>query len=357
MNDPALRLREILRAARELRASDVHIFPGLPMSLRIDGSLERCEQLPFDSPEIEGVIDRCFAAGAKRRLEADGDATVTYSDTDSGFARIHAFRTQERYALAIRLLSPEIPSLESLRLPPSATQLMQRTRGLVIVTGPTGSGKSTALAAMIDRINSTQSKHVMIIEDPIEYRHASKKSHISQREIGSDTPSFAAALLGCLRSDPDVLLVGEMRDRETMHAAVSAAETGHLVFCTMHTGSAPESVDRIVGSFDGQAQDEIRTQLAESLSGVLGLRLLPRARGPGRLAAVEVLIANDAVRAAVRDAKTHHLRNVIATSRHCGMQTLEADLGELLLRGDVTYRAACEATDRADELRIPEDGA
>jgi len=352
-----LRLREMLRVARELRASDLHISAGLPIRFRTDGVLECHDLAPVDAAEIGAAIDHCFAEGAKRRLEAEGDATITYFDADAGFARIHAFRAGENFALAVRLLAREIPTLEGVRLPPSATQLMQRTRGLVIVCGPTGSGKSTALAAMIDRINNTQSKHIILIEDPIEYRHTSRKSHVSQREIGSDTPSFSAALLGALRSDPDVLLVGEMRDRATMHAAVGAAETGHLVFCTMHTGSAPESVDRIVGSFDGAAQLEMRTQLAETLAGVISLRLVARARGPGRLAAVEVLIANDAVRAAIRDAKTHHLRNVIATSRHCGMQTLEADLGELLLRGDVTYRAAREATDRPDELRVPDAGA
>ena len=207
---------------------------------------------------------------------------------------------------------------------------------------------------MVDRLNRTLRKHIITIEDPIEYRHESVQCRITQREIGKDTPSFFAALLGSLRSDPDVLLVGEMRDRETMQAALTAAETGHLVLCTMHTGSAAESVDRIVGSFDGAAQVEVRTRLADSLAGVISLRLVPRARGSGRLAAVETLVANDAVRAAIRDAKTHHLRNVIATGRSSGMQTLEAHLSELLGRGDVSYATACLATDRPDELRVSE---
>ncbi len=352
-----LLLQETLRIARDARASDVHLLAGQPVILRIDGNLEQVNRPPVSSHEIADIVTRCFAETAVRRLEADGDATVTHSDEKLRFTRIHAYRVGGSYALACRLLAPEIPSLESLRLPTGAAQLIQRNHGLIIVSGPTGSGKSTVLAAMVDRLNRTLSKHIITIEDPIEYSHESIQCRISQREIGRDTPSFMAALIGALRSDPDVLLVGEMRDRETMHAALTAAQTGHLVLCTMHTGSAAESVDRIVGSFEGAAQIEVRTRLAESLAGVVSLRLLPRARGSGRLPAVETLVANDAVRVAIRDAKTHHLRNIIATGRSGGMQTLEAHLSELLLRGDVTYASACLATDRPDELRIPETAA
>jgi len=356
-NPSPLFLRETLRIAREARASDVHLSAGLPVTLRIDGSFEQIDRTSVSSQDIDDIISHCFAETAVRRLEADGDATVTHCDEQSHFTRIHAFKTLANVALAFRLLALEIPSLESLRLPASAAQLIQRNDGLVIVTGPTGSGKSTALAAMVDRLNRTQSKHIITIEDPIEYRHESMKCRISQREIGRDTPSFLAALLGSLRSDPDVLLVGEMRDRETMHAALTAAETGHLVLCTMHTGGAAESIDRIIGSFDGAAQIEVRTRLAESLAGVVSLRLVHRARGSGRMAAVETLVANDAVRVAIRDGKTHHLRNIIATGRSSGMQTLETHLSELLLRGDITYATACLATDRPDELRVPESCA
>lgn len=355
MTEPSpLRLRETLRMARDAQASDVHMTAGLPVSLRIDGRLEQQNNPPVDASEIENIISYCFTGSTLRSLESEGDATATYSDPGSGRTRIHAFRCGADHVLALRLLAIEIPAFESLGLPLSAAQLMQRHHGLLIVSGPTGSGKSTVLAAMIDRLNRTDAKRVLTIEDPIEYRHESLKCRISQREIGRDAPSFAAALLGALRSDPDVLLVGEMRDRDAMHAALGAAETGHLVLCTMHTGSAAECVDRIVGSFDGAAQLEVRTQLAECLAGVMSLRLIPRARGSGRLAAAEVLIATDAVRAAIRDAKTHHLRNVIATAKNCGMQTLESHLNELVLRGDVSYQAACLATGRTDELRVPE---
>ncbi len=353
-NPSPLLLRETLRIARDKRASDAHLSAGLPVTLRIDGSLEQIARAPVTAHEIGAIVAHCFAETALRCLEADGDSTVTHSDEQSCLTRIHAFKAGANYALAFRLLAVEIPSLESLRLPAGAAQLIQRNHGLIIVTGPTGSGKSTALAAMVDRLNRTVAKHIITIEDPIEYRHESMQCRISQREIGRDAPSFLAALLGALRSDPDVLLVGEMRDRETMHAALTAAETGHLVLCTMHTGSAAESVDRIVGSFDGAAQIEVRARLAESLAGVVSLRLVPRARGSGRLAAIETLVANDAVRVAIREAKTHHLRNIITTGRSCGMQTLEGHLGELLLRGDVTYATACLATDRPDELPVPE---
>jgi twitching motility protein PilT len=355
MTEPSpLRLRETLRIAREARASDAHLAAGLPIRLRIDGTLEQSDHLPVHSREIDEIVAYCFAGETMRRLQVEGEATATYSDATSGWTRIHAFKCGGNYALALRLLALEIPTFESACFPAGVAQLMQRNHGLVIVSGPTGSGKSTALAAMVDRMNRSVSKHIITIEDPIEYRHESIKCLISQREIGRDTPRFSAALLGALRSDPDVLLVGEMRDRNTMHVAIGAAETGHLVLCTMHTGSAAESVDRIVGSFEGAAQMEVRTQLSECLAGVISLRLIPRSRGRGRLAAVEILVANDAVRAAIREAKAHHLRNVISTGRNCGMQTLESHLNELLLRGDVSYHSACLATARPDELRVPE---
>ncbi|HEX5275238.1 MAG TPA: PilT/PilU family type 4a pilus ATPase [Candidatus Rubrimentiphilum sp.] len=353
-NPPPLFFRETLRIARDMRASDVHLSAGLPVALRIDGNLERASSTPVTSEDIGDIVTHCFVESALRRLDADGDATVTYCDDEAHVTRVHALKGGADYALALRLLALEVPSLESLRLPASAAQLIERNHGLIIVSGPTGSGKSTALAAMVDRLNRTRPKHIITIEDPIEYRHKPVKCRITQREVGRDTPSFFAALLGSLRSDPDVLLVGEMRDRETMQATLTAAETGHLVLCTMHTGSASESVDRIIGSFDGAAQIEVRGRLAESLAGVMSLRLLPRAKGSGRLAAVETLVASDAVRVAIRDAKTHHLRNIIATGRSCGMQTLEAHLSELLQRGDVSYATARLAADRPDELRAPE---
>ena len=266
--------------------------------------------------------------------------------------RMHTYVTRTGIALAIRLLATEIPRLATLRLPDAATRLAFQQHGLVLVTGPTGSGKSTMLAAAIDEINRTTAKHIITIEDPVEYHHRPQRSVISQREIDSDVASFDAAVSGALRSDPDVIVLGEMRSRSTMQAAISAAETGHLVLATMHTGGAPDCIERIVGAFEGFAQTEIRAQLAETLAGVVSLRLVTRAGGRGRLAVAEVMLANDAVRSAVRDAKPHHLRNIIATGRQTGMQTLEASLNELIARGDITADEARAVSAYPDELRL-----
>jgi twitching motility protein PilT len=268
-----------------------------------------------------------------------------------GRIRVHAYRTTEGTSLAIRLLAPSIPSLESLHLPPIVSSFADRPHGIVIFAGPTGSGKSTAMAAILDRINRTQARHVITIEDPIEYEHRSNRSVVNQRERGRDVPTYAQAVYGALRSDPDVMLIGEMRDPATMHAALTAAETGHLVLTTLHTGDAAQTVDRIVGVFEGDKQEQIRVQLAQTLVGVVCMRLLPRASGQGRRCAVEVLVANDAVRNIIRDGKTHQIRNIISTSRQTGMQTLEAHLSDLVARREISLDHARLATERPDELR------
>ena len=345
-----IRLREALRIARIAQASDVHLSAGLPLTLRVDGSLEPQAGTALSSAEIDEIVEQCFEEAARRHLQRAGDATTAFDD-GTGAVRIHAFRTSRKVALAVRVLALEVPALESLNLPPAIAELAQRKHGLIILSGPTGSGKSTALAAIVDRINRTAAKHIITIEEPIEYRHVSRKSVISQREVGVDAESFASALIGALRSDPDIILLGEMRDRLTMGAALTAAETGHLVLATMHTGSAAESVDRIVGSFEGAAQDEVRTQLAGALVAVVCLRLVRRNGRTGRRVAAEILVASDAVRSAIRESKAHHLRNIIATSRSNGMQTLEAHLNDLIFRGEISYEAACEATDRHGVLR------
>jgi len=301
--------------------------------------------------EIAEIVTQCLGERARLQLLGTGDATVTYDDPECGIVRIHAYSTRGRTAIALRMLAEEIPPLESLRLPPSAVRLTDRNHGLIAITGPTGSGKSTVLASMIDQINRTRSRHIITIEDPIEYRHKADQCHVSQREIGSDAPTFSDALRGALRSDPDIILVGEMRDHATMRAVLAAAETGHLVLCTMHTGTAPESVDRIIGSFEGAAQAEVRTQLAQTLIGVVCLRLVRRAGRAGRVAAAEVLLGSDAVRAAIRESKAHQLRNIIATSGSCGMQTMEAHLSKLVLQGEIDRDEAFSVTDRREDLQ------
>lgn len=351
-----VRLSEVLRVARLRNASDVHLCAGVAPVLRVDGVLEAQPTLVPTAEEVAAVTASLLPAPASELLARSGDVTVTRRHEEAGSIRVHAYRTSRGTCLAIRLLAPGVPSLESLHLPTAIGGFADKPHGLVIFTGPTGSGKSTSLAAMVDRVNRTQARHVMTIEDPIEYEHVSNRSVVNQRELGRDVDSFAQAIYGALRSDPDVILVGEMRDPKTMHAALTAAETGHLVLTTLHTGDAAQTVDRIVSVFEGDKQQQVRLQLAQTLIGVVCMRLLPRANGQGRRCAVEVLVANDAVRNVIREGKTHQIRNIISTSRQIGMQTLEAHLSDLIARREITLEAARLVTDRHDELR-PSDRA
>ena len=347
------RLMELLHLARLRNASDVHAAAGMMPALRIDGDLQAQTGAPLTSQEIEAMAADLLDGAALARLMADGDVSVGRHDGDAGFMRVHAYRGYGGIALAIRLLPGRAPALESLHLPAVVDVLAARSQGLIIFAGPTGSGKSTALAAVLDRINRTRARHIVTIEDPIEYLHRPERSTIVQREIGKDVPSFAQAAYGALRSDPDVILIGEMRDSATMHAALTAAETGHLVLTTLHTGDAPQTIDRITGSFSGEMQAQMRVQLAQTLAGVVCMRLLRRASAPGRRCAAEVLVATDAVRNLMREGKAHQLRNSIATGRAAGMQTLESHLNDLVARGEVSLEAARSATDRPNEIRTP----
>jgi twitching motility protein PilT len=346
-----VRLSEVLRIARLRNASDVHLCEGVAPVLRVDGALEVQQTLVPTAEEVSAVTASLLNEHAFRSFDERGDVTVAQCIDEVGSIRVHAYRTSRGTALAIRLLAAAVPSLEAVHLPPVVATFVEKPHGLLIFAGPTGSGKSTSLAAMVDRINRTQARHIMTIEDPIEYEHVSNRSIIHQRELGRDVATFAEAIYGALRSDPDVILVGEMRDPLTMQAALTAAETGHLVLTTLHTGDAPQTVDRIVGVFEGDKQEQIRMQLAQTLIGVVCMRLLPRASGQGRRSAVEVLVANDAVRNVIRDRKTHQIRNIISTSRQSGMQTLEAHLSDLIARREIALDAARAVTDRPHELR------
>ena len=348
-----IRLAELLRLARSKNASDLHVAPNLLPVLRVDGRLEQFGTRT--SPhECALMSDELLDEVSRERLGEFGDATIAYRDAELGCFRIHAYRTREGVSFAMRLLALSIPTLESLHLPSAVAAFAQRQSGLVLFAGPTGSGKTTALAALIDRINRQDPRHIITIEDPIEYEHASYKAMVSQREVGRDVQSFAGALTGALRSDPDVILVGELRDAETMRAALTAAETGHLVFATLHTGDSPQTIDRIIDAFPSEAQTQVRVQLSQTLLAVVCLRLIPRLSGPGRRAAAEVLLGNDAVRNLIRDQKTHQVRNVIATSRQSGMQTLESHLSELVMRREISLEAAQAATDRPSDVRVLE---
>jgi twitching motility protein PilT len=265
--------------------------------------------------------------------------------------RLHAFKTMRGLRLAFRFLAAEIPTLEALDLPAVITTLAARTSGLIVFTGPTGSGKTTALAALIDRINRTSERVIVTVEDPVEYFHAPLRSVIAHCEIGSDVPDYAAAIRSFMRADPDVILVGEMRDRATMEAVLSAAETGHLVLSTLHTIDAAQTIDRMIDAFASDAQCQIRTQLASTLLAVVSLRLVPLRNGDGRTASAEILIGTDAVRAMIRDGKTHQLRNAIATGRAAGMRTLETSLSDLVVRGTISLEVARLAATRPAEVR------
>lgn len=351
----AVRLHEVLRIARSRNASDVHLCAHTPPAMRVDGRLEAQQTLAPSSAEIEALTAALLPERALAELARTGDASVAQRVEEIGSIRVHAYRGSLGTALAVRLLAPAVPRIESLQLPPVVTTFAQRTQGLIIFAGPTGSGKSTAAAALVDCINRTQAKHIITIEDPVEYEHAPVRCLVNQREVGRDVGSFVDATYGALRSDPDVMLIGEMRDPGTIRAALVAAETGHLVITTLHTGDAAQTVDRIAGAFDGGEREQIRLQLAQALAAVVCLRLVPRASAPGRLCAAEILIANDAARTLIRDGKTHQLRNVISTGRQAGMQTLEAHLSDLVARREVTLQAARLVTERAGEVRPAEE--
>lgn len=351
-----MRLAELLRLARSKNASDLHVAPNMMPVLRIDGRLEQFGPRTSHH-ECALIADELLSESARQRLEEVGDVSIAYREPELGSFRIHAYRTSGGVSFGMRLLAASIPTLESLHLPSAVAAFAQRQSGLVLFAGPTGSGKTTALAALIDRINRSDARHIITIEDPIEYEHKAQKSIVSQREVGRDVRSFADALIGALRSDPDVVLVGELRDAETMRAAMTAAETGHLVFATLHTGDSPQTIDRIIDAFPSAAQTQVRVQLSQTLLAVVCLRLVPRLSGPGRRAAAEVLLANDAVRNLIRDQKTHQVRNVIATGRQSGMQTLEAHLSELVMRREISLEAARAVTDRPSDVRVLERSA
>lgn len=346
----AVRLTDALHVARSRNASDIHLNPKDPPAIRVDGCLEHLNGPAMEREELYAIAAALFDKRQVDKVNAGVDVSTTHIDDVLGVIRVHAFRVEGGIAIALRLLQKSVPSLESLHLPAIVASLCDRERGLILFAGPTGSGKSTSLAASIDRINSSSSRHIITIEDPIEYRHSSKRSVVVQRQIGDDAVSFSQALIGALRADPDIIVVGEMRDESTIQAALTAAETGHLVLASIHTGDAAQTIDRIVDAFSGSAQSQIRTQLSQALLAIISQRLVRRASAHGRRAVAEIVVATDAVRNIIREARTHQLRNVILTGRHLGMQTLENHLNELVARREITREAALAVTDRSEEI-------
>jgi twitching motility protein PilT len=286
-----------------------------------------------------------------KTLDETGEIDFSYSISNVGRFRVNAFKQRGSYAMVLRIIPLRIPSMEELGLPKVTDELTKLPRGLILVTGPTGSGKTTTLASVINKINSERRCHIVTLEDPLEYLHSHKKSIVNQREVGSDTESFANALRGALREDPDVILVGEMRDLETISIAITAAETGHLVLSTLHTNGAAKTIDRIVDVFPPYQQQQIRVQLAAVIEAVISQQLLPKASGKGRVAAHEVMVASPAIRNLIREGKIHQIDTVIQTSSALGMQTMDTSLVNLYRRGEITKETAISQAYNIDEIR------
>jgi len=342
---------ELLRLVVEKKGSDLHLAAGVPPVLRIDGKLLATNYAVLSDFEVQRMIYAILTDEQIRIFETDYELDCSYELKEVSRFRVNVYRDRGAVAVAFRVIPSKIPTVRELGLPLVLEDLSRRPRGLVLVTGPTGSGKSTTLAAMIGQINNERSEHIITIEDPIEYLHTHRRSLVNQRELGADTRTFAQALRHALREDPDVILVGEMRDLETMALAITAAETGHLVFSTVHTNSAAQTVDRIVDVFPPGQQEQIRIQLSNTLEAVLSQQLLPRAGTPGRIAAMEIMIASPAIRNLVREAKAHQITSIIQTSAHLGMQTMDQCLRDLYQRGLITYEEAMGRAMNQEELK------
>ena len=344
------RIEILLDEVIKKKASDLHLQVGLPPMLRVDGALTPVPGTePLTEESIEVLVFAILDEDQKQILLKDKEFDFSFAYGDLGRFRVNAYHERGNLAAALRLIPNEILTVEQLGLPNVLNKFTEYPRGLVLVTGPTGSGKSTTLAAMIHKINTEKAAHIITIEDPIEFTHKSSKSVIVQREVHYDTFSFGAALRSSLRQDPDVVLIGEMRDLETIAAAITIAETGHLVFATLHTNSAAQSIDRMVDVFPPHQQPQIRAQLANILMGICSQRLIP-AIGGGRVAAAEILIANPAVRNIIREGKSHQLEAVIQTGAEFGMQSMDKTLVGLIHAGTITYDEARNYAVDVEEL-------
>lgn len=344
------RIENLLEECIRRNASDLHLQYGLSPILRVDGVLTPIAGIsPLNEETIRGLIFATLDEEQQKILIKDKEFDYSFAFGDIARFRVNAFHERGKLAAAFRLIPNKIKNINDLGMPAIVETFAEYPRGLVLVTGPTGSGKSTTLAALIDKINREKSVHIITIEDPIEFTHKSQRAVIAQREVHYDTFSFAAALRSVLREDPDVVLIGEMRDLETIQAAITIAETGHLVFATLHTNSAAQSIDRMVDVFPAHQQPQVRTQLSNMLMAICAQRLVP-AVGGGRVVAAEIMVANSAVRALIRDGKTHQLDTAIQTGADQGMQTMDRTLAKLVQTGVITYDAAREYAVDINEL-------
>lgn len=345
-----MNIHDILQQLVDAVGSDIHIMAGSPPTLRVDGALKYVEGVaPLTPEDTEKLIIPLLSQEQRDYVSVNKELDFGYQFKDMGRFRVNVYHTQGALAAALRLIPSRIKSLEELNMPPVMNEFSTYRQGLILLTGPTGEGKSTTLAAMIDQINTNRAEHILTIEDPIEFVHKPKKSIISQREVNQDTHGWDIALRSALREDPDVVLVGEMRDFETIASAITIAETGHLVFATLHTASAAQTVDRIIDVFPAHQQGQVRQQLAATLKVVASQRLLPNLQG-GRVAAVEIMIANPAIRNLIREGKSHQIDNVIQTSADVGMMLIETHLATLVQQGKISLDEAQKTAFRRDEI-------
>jgi twitching motility protein PilT len=346
-----LSVDRLLELMPERDASDLHLTAGSPPVLRVRGELVQVdEHEPLTPDDTRELIYRILSTERQKQLEIDRQLDFSYSIPGLARFRVNAYFQRESLSAAFRLVPQAIKTLDELGLPNELRELALKPRGLVLVTGPTGSGKSTTLATLIDEANTARAQHILTIEDPIEFVHQHKRSIVNQREIGPDATGFAFALRAALRQDPDVILLGEMRDLETIATALTAAETGHLVLATLHTQSAPSTIDRVIDVFPAEQQDQIRIQLSMALQGVVTQALLPTADGRSRIAALEVLLPDDAVRNLIRQGKVEQIYSVMQTNTTRGMQTMEQSLAELVIRRVISKETALTYTSRPDQF-------
>lgn len=333
-------INELLKETVARKASDLHITVRMPPIIRVNGELTALTGQPLSPEDTENLVHQMMGQRQLEQLAEEGECDFSFSVAGLGRFRVNVYKQRGTYSAAIRALPAQPPAIDSLGLPGVVRQLAETNVGIVLVTGPTGSGKSTTLAAMIDYINEHRSCHILTMEDPIEYLHKHKKSIVNQREIGSDTKSYAAALRAALREDPDVILVGEMRDLETIAIAMTAAETGHLVLSTLHTIGAARTIDRIVDVFPPHQQQQIRVQLSMVIQGVISQQLMPRADGTGRVVAVETMLATPAIRNLIRENKTYQIISAMQTGSRLGMKTMDSAIQELYSKGIITKETA-----------------
>ena len=346
-----MRIEDIVNEGSARKASDIHITVGIPPTFRVNGELVPYTDENLSPDETENLVRQTMSEDQFKMLMEKGEYDFSYSSPGKGRYRVNAYTQRGSLGMALRIIPLEIPTMQQLGLPAVISDLARLPRGLILVTGPTGSGKSTTLATMIDQINKERKVHILTLEDPIEYLHSHKRSIVNQREIGSDSRSFTSALRGALREDPDVILVGEMRDLDTISIAITAAETGHLVLSTLHTLGSAKTIDRIIDVFPPHQQQQVRVQLSSVIQAVISQQLLPRADGKGRVAAHEIMISTPAIRNLIREDKVHQIDTAIQTGGKFRMHTMDSSLVNLYNRGLISRDVALTQSINHEEMK------